>query len=85
MAFGQRDDGAERSRLYLVSRGFSREWNTDRMIVNLNRYRKQRRRSDADARAAENRIRYGRSKEQRTREQSELERATKVIEDKRLK
>jgi Domain of unknown function (DUF4169) len=55
------------------------------MIVNLNRYRKQRRRSEADARAAENRIRYGRSKEQRTREQSEVERATKVIEDKRLK
>jgi hypothetical protein len=54
------------------------------MIVNLNRHRKQRQRAETEARAAENRIRFGRSKEQRSKELRESERARKEIEDKRL-
>jgi hypothetical protein len=54
------------------------------MIVNLNRYRKKRRRVEAAARAKENRIRFGRSKEERNKELRERERAEKEIEDKRL-
>ena len=49
------------------------------MIVNLNQYRKKRRRTEAEARASENRIRFGRTKELR-----EHERAAKEIENKRL-
>jgi hypothetical protein len=54
------------------------------MIVNLNRYRKKRRREEADARAAENRIRFGRGKEERANQLRENERAKKEIDDKRL-
>jgi len=54
------------------------------MIVDLNQYRKKRRRAYAAAQAAENRIRHGRSKEERTKELRERERATREIENKRL-
>jgi hypothetical protein len=55
-----------------------------RMIVNLNRYRKGRRRAKAAAQAAENRIRFGQSKEKRKTEQHARERAAKEIDNKRL-
>jgi hypothetical protein len=54
------------------------------MIVNLNQYRKKRRRTEAETRAKENRVRFGRSKEERTAELRECERAKKEIENKRL-
>jgi hypothetical protein len=56
----------------------------DAMILNLNQYRKKRRRTDAETRAKENRVRFGRSKEERTAELRERERAKKEIENKRL-
>ena len=54
------------------------------MIVNLNQYRKKRRRAEADAQAAENRVRHGRDKEERAKTSRERERASKEIENKRL-
>ena len=54
------------------------------MIVNLNRYRKKLRRAEADRHAADNRVRFGRSKEERTRDLRESERAKKEIDGKRL-
>jgi Domain of unknown function (DUF4169) len=52
--------------------------------VNLNQYRKKRRRAEAERRAADNRVRFGRSKEERSRDLLESERAKKEIEGKRL-
>jgi hypothetical protein len=54
------------------------------MIVNLNQYRKKRRRAEAETQAKENRVRFGRSKEERAAELRERERAKKEIENKRL-
>jgi Domain of unknown function (DUF4169) len=54
------------------------------MIVNLNQYRKQRGRAEAERRAVENRVRYGRSKEARAKDLRENARARKDIEGKRL-
>jgi len=53
-------------------------------IVNLNKRRKQRDRDDAEQRAAANRIRFGRNKQERTRDAFEVARARNEIEDKRL-
>jgi hypothetical protein len=36
------------------------------MIINLNQHRKKRRRAEAETQAKENRVRFGRSKEERT-------------------
>jgi hypothetical protein len=58
-------------------------WQTT-VIVNLNQYRKKRRRAEADRRAADNRVRFGRSKEQRSRDLREGERSKKEIDGKRL-
>ena len=54
------------------------------MIINLNQYRKKRRRTEAETQAKENRVRFGRSKEARTAELRERERAKKEIENNRL-
>jgi hypothetical protein len=54
------------------------------MIVNLNKYRKERERVDRKRRAAENRVRFGRSEVARTSDLRERERLEKSIEDKRL-
>lgn len=54
------------------------------MIINLNRYRKNLRRAAAEARAKENRVRFGRRKEERARELRESQRARNEIENKRL-
>ena len=52
------------------------------MIINLNQYRKKRRRTEAETQAKENRVRFGRSKEERIAELRERERAKKEIENK---
>jgi hypothetical protein len=57
---------------------------SDAMIINLNQYRKKRRRTEAETQAKENRVRFGRSKEERIAELRERERAKKEIENKRL-
>ena len=44
-------------------------------IVNLNQYRKRRRRSEAERRAAENRVSFGRTKAERSKDLSDSERA----------
>jgi hypothetical protein len=54
------------------------------MIVNLNQYRKRRQRTEAERRAVENRVRFGRSKKERLQDLQETERAKKEIDDKRL-
>jgi hypothetical protein len=54
------------------------------MIVNLNRYRKLRERSEDRRDAAVNRVRFGRTKQDRANEQRQTERAKKAIEAKRL-
>ena len=53
-------------------------------IVNLNQYRKRRQRSETERRAAENRVSFGRTKAERSKDLSESERATKQLEGKRL-
>ena len=53
-------------------------------IVNLNQYRKRRRRSEAERRAAENRVGFGRTKAERSKDLSDSERVTKELEGKRL-
>jgi Domain of unknown function (DUF4169) len=53
-------------------------------IVNLNKYRKQRRRSEAAKAASENRVRFGRDKAERARIQAEQERQTRLLDRQRL-
>jgi len=57
---------------------------SDAMIINLNQYRKKRRRAEAETQAKENRVRFGRSKEERAAELRERERAKKEIDSKQL-
>jgi len=54
------------------------------MIVNLNKYRKQRERAEGERRAAENRVRFGRSKAALAEDRREQEQAKRSIDDKRL-
>jgi Domain of unknown function (DUF4169) len=54
------------------------------MIVNLNKYRKKRERAEDERRAAENRVRFGRSKKSREKDLYDREQAKKDIDDKRL-
>ena len=53
-------------------------------VVNLNRFRKAKKRTEAERRAAENRVAFGRSKAERQRAQDECERASRDLENKRL-
>jgi hypothetical protein len=53
-------------------------------IVNLNQYRKRRRRSEVERRAAENRVSFGRTKAERSKDLSDSERARKELEGKRI-
>jgi Domain of unknown function (DUF4169) len=54
------------------------------MIVNLNKYRKQRERAEAEERATENRVRFGRSKTVRTADEGDRKQSEKFLDDKRL-
>jgi hypothetical protein len=53
-------------------------------VINLNRFRKQRERAGARKVAAENRIRFGRDKEDRAKDRDESQRNAKELDDKRL-
>ena len=54
------------------------------MIINLNQYRKKRRRAETETQAKENRVRFGRSKQERSKERLDNRRAQKEVDDKRL-
>lgn len=51
-------------------------------VVNLNRYRKLRDRAERDVKAAENRVRFGRSKADTERSRAEQERAARDLDGK---
>jgi len=53
-------------------------------VVNLNRFRKAKKREEAQQRAAENRALYGRSKKERAAETDERRRATRELDGKKL-
>lgn len=53
-------------------------------VINLNQYRKRRERSKSQTRAAENRARTGRTKEETARERHEAEQAGSELDNKRL-
>ncbi|WP_119460196.1 DUF4169 family protein [Rhodospirillaceae bacterium SYSU D60014] len=52
-------------------------------VVNLNKYRKGRQRLKDEKLAAENRVKFGRSKADLNQTQAEIERASKELDDKR--
>ena len=53
-------------------------------VVNLNRFRKKKRREEQAKQAEINRIRHGRTKAEKERELAERERAARALEGKRL-
>ncbi len=53
-------------------------------IVNLNRARKARQRAQAERQAAENRVRFGRTKADKRREAQEKQRADQDLEGKKV-
>jgi Domain of unknown function (DUF4169) len=53
-------------------------------LVDLNKYRKQRDRRDAQKTAVENRARHGRSKAERKQERLDSDKAAKDLDNKRL-
>jgi hypothetical protein len=53
-------------------------------IVNLNQFRKKRDRHVAERRAAENRSRFGQTKDTRNKTAREAEKVKKELDDKRL-
>lgn len=52
--------------------------------VNLNRFRKAKRRADAQKRAAENRVAFGRTKTERAAERLKAEQVARDLAGKRL-
>jgi hypothetical protein len=53
-------------------------------VVNLNKFRKARNKSKADAQAVENRQRFGRSKESLAKTRTEAEQAKRDLDGKEL-
>jgi hypothetical protein len=53
-------------------------------IVNLNRFRKAKKRDEAQQRAAENRAIYGRTKKERQLEDGDRQRAKRELDAKKL-
>jgi hypothetical protein len=53
-------------------------------VINLNRFRKKKARTEKAKRADINRIRHGRTQAEKDRELAERERATRLLEGKRL-
>jgi hypothetical protein len=53
-------------------------------IINLNKARKRKAREDAAAQAAQNRVRFGRSKEQKQRDAAVTEEAQRQLDGLRL-
>ena len=78
--FGVKSIIFRRTEMYVpVSR-----WQHAMKTVNLNQYRKQRRRAEAQRRAMENRVSFGRNKAERSKDRRNSARAEKEIEGKRL-
>jgi hypothetical protein len=53
-------------------------------IINLNRFRKERERNAKAKMADENRVRHGRRKEERERNEALARQAEKVLDDKKI-
>jgi hypothetical protein len=53
-------------------------------LLNLNRFRKQKRRAEETRQAEVNRVRHGRTKGEKERELAERERAARLLDGKRL-
>lgn len=53
-------------------------------VINLNRFRKQRAKGEREEAAARNRVRFGRSKEEKAKEKSETARRNRELEGKKL-
>jgi hypothetical protein len=53
-------------------------------LINLNRFRKARRRTEETKESGENRVRFGRSKEQQRRDQQERDRKAKELDGKKI-
>jgi hypothetical protein len=53
-------------------------------VVNLNQYRKQRSRMASQKRASENRVRFGRSKDDKARQSHDTERTVRELDGKQL-
>jgi len=53
-------------------------------VVNLNRFRKAKRRAEDERRAAENRATFGRTKTERQKEEAERQRLAHELDSKRL-
>jgi hypothetical protein len=53
-------------------------------IINLNRFRKERDRAAKAKEAEENRIRHGRTKEERGQVRAEADKAEKTLDDKKI-
>ena len=49
-------------------------------VVNLNKFRKQKARADADRQATENRVRFGRTKAEKEREAASVEEAKRKLD-----
>jgi hypothetical protein len=52
-------------------------------VINLNRARKERARTEAKAKAAENRVRAGRTKADKSLEAARAEKAAKTLDEKK--
>lgn len=53
-------------------------------VVNLNRYRKSRNRAEAERKAEENRVKFGRTKAEKDRASQEIARLGKDLDGKEL-
>ncbi|HEV7369353.1 DUF4169 family protein [Arenibaculum sp.] len=53
-------------------------------VINLNRFRKQRAKTEREEEAARNRARFGRTKEEKKKEKDELARKNRDLEGKKL-
>lgn len=63
---------------------FGRRESSVTSVVNLNRFRKHKKREDAKQRATENRALHGRSKEQRRKEEDASRRMSELLDGKKL-
>lgn len=53
-------------------------------IINLNKYRKARRKAEESSEAAENRVRHGRTKAEKSRGLKDAVRSERELDDKRM-
>src|SRR5260370_30340613 len=74
----------KRRRLSILSRDWGSEEQAMASVVNLNRFRKAKKRAAAERRAAENRTAFGRSKPERKLVEHERDRIDRDLEGKKL-